>query len=775
MVETNGHCDCLRHDLLTDVATPQLYRTNAFRVLGLPVNIDGAEVSRQLKKLKLLDKLGDAASHNDSNVLPLTPPPDTDTLRKAGQRLHDMQSRLVDELFWFWPTTAGSINGGDGHALLKAGDVAGAHRAWSSVPSDHLDWPVAVHNLAVMHHALVLDIECGTSDQPNGQADVAGRVDQHWKAALGFWAHTVESEAAWTHLESRAEALDDPRLTSGLVRRLRQSLPTVILSISVNLAVRAAKRGDVEHARRHLMYIRQSGLDLHLADSLLEREASPLVEQVRRFCESIAEQSKANPETGDQLAQSVLKDCQARLTSIRAILDKDHHLRQTAFDLVASTVRGCVIDYGNETEDWGGCIPTLEQAAALALNEGLQSRLQDDLARVKKNHTEEQRVEELKKAVTADRVYEVAISSGAEGIELPGESGVLLDARRKKLGLRASVPGICTCCLGPPDGEQAVGYEWEETQGVTRYKRSLSFNFPICDICRRHQAEYSRKRAVLVLLAAGLSTGLVYLALGEIQRPEWLPLVIGGGICTILLAFLLSAMIRLRLLPEQHSCRDEAVEMPEASDSQVVFRFHNPLYAEAFADSNGTTAVARRMRKPTRGSYILAGRGAVLSIIVALVLGGVAQSIIYAVNEDDRQHSSRSPTRSSVRPPSRSYTPRRPSVPSRRSSGLSARIDSGKARATELEIEVRRMDSELESLSANIRRYKGEIEGYERQHTRSGVRVNQYAYEQTLDQHNRLVNEYNSLLSTRNLKHSEYEREVDAVNDLVRRYNRGER
>ncbi len=771
MATASGHHDYHPDDILRDVATPQLYRANAFRVLGLSVTVDGTEMSRQQKKLKVQEKLGGAASQNHSGDLVLMPPPDAEELRKAGQRLHDMQSRIVDELFWFWPA---DHDNGDADAAYKAaceGRLRDADQLWYEQKEQPAAEAVAVHNLAVLHHALALDIEHASLNGNAGEAPadpkVQARRDKYWAVALEHWATFADNEPGWSYILSRAEALDDPRLTSGFVRRLRHSLPEAILSINLNLAVRAAKRGDVDEANRHLLYVRGSGFDRHLTDSLLECGASPQVEQVRRICEPVADRSKASPETANQLAKSVLDDCQVLLTVIRAILEKEHHLRQTAFDLVASAVRSCMIDYGNATEDWSTCVPLLEHAAGLALGEGLQSRLREDIEQVKKNHVEEQHVEELKQAVTADRVYEIIIHGG-----------------------QVRMANLCTCCLGPATQEQPVSYKWEETRGMTRYKRSLSFKFPICNTCLQHQAEYSRKRAVLVLLAAGISTGIAYLVVGGTEKPELLHFVLGGGALTLVLAFIFSAMLRLRVLPEEHACRAQAVEMPNASDSHVVFRFHNPLYAEAFAHSNGVSVTTRQMSKPTRGSYILAGKGAVLSLIVAVILGGIGQSIIYAAKEDSWQRSPSRPTRSyspsrSSTPsptytpprsstPSPTYTPPRESTPSRSYTGLSSRIDTGKARARVWESEISQMDSQLESLSSSITRYKREIEGYERQ-ARSDLHVNQYSYERALANHNRLVEEYNTLLVRRNAKYSEYEQEIDSVNDMVNRYNRGER
>jgi hypothetical protein len=756
MATASGHHDYLQHDILRDVATPQLYRVNAFRVLRLSVTVDGTQISRQQKTREKMQKLGIAPPPDHSGPLPLTPPPDAEDIRKAGQRLHDMQSRIVDELFWFWPA---DHNDGDADAAYKAaceGQIRYAHQLWRQQKEQPVTEAVAAHNLAVLYHALALDFEhASTNEVAPADPKAQARRDKYWALALEHWGAFSGNESGWNYILSRAEALDDPRLTSGFVRRLRDSLPEAILSININLAVRAAKRGCVDEVKRHLLYIRKSGFDLHLATSLLERGASPLVEQVRRICEPVSDRSKASPEKANQLATSVLRDCRILLTGIRALLGKEHHLRQAAFDLVASTVRGCMIDYGNATEDWSGCVPLLEHAAGLALDEGLQARLREDVEQVQKNQAEEQHVDELKKAVTADRVYEVTIHGG-----------------------QIRMANLCTCCLGPATREQPVSYEWEETRGMTRYKLSRSFKFPICNACLQHQAEYSLKRAVLVLLAAGISIGIAYLVAGGIEMPEWLQFVLGGGALTLVLAFILSAMIRLRVLPEEHACRDEAVEMPEASRNRVVFRFHNPLYAEAFAHSNGVSVKTRQMSKPTRGSYILAGKGAVLSLIVAVILGGIGHSIIYAVREDDWQRSpsrptpSYSPPRSST--PSPAYTPPRQSTPFRSSTGLSSRIDAGKARARALESEISQMDSQLGSLSSSIGRYKREIEGYESQ-ARSGLRVNQYSYEQALANHNRLVEQYNALLVRRNAKCSQYDQEIDSVNDMVERYNRGER
>ena len=126
--------------------------------------------------------------------------------------------------------------------------------------------------------------------------------------------------------------------------------------------------------------------------------------------------------------------------------------------------------------------------------------------------------------------------------------------------------------------------------------------------------------------------------------------------------------------------------------------------------------------------------------------------------------------------PTPRYSPPQPNIPRQTysDSGLSSRIDSGKARAKMLESEITRMDSDLESLSSRIIRHKQEIEGYENQ-ARLGLNVNRSLYQQALDNHNALVGQYNTFLIDRNAKYAEYSREIDSVNDMVRRFNSGER
>src|SRR5262245_22360126 len=81
--------------LLLRAAQPDLFRMNAFRVTGLPVDATAQQIARQADKLRMAEKFGNRSG--SSHALAIDPPPTADDIRKALQRLHDPALRIIDE------------------------------------------------------------------------------------------------------------------------------------------------------------------------------------------------------------------------------------------------------------------------------------------------------------------------------------------------------------------------------------------------------------------------------------------------------------------------------------------------------------------------------------------------------------------------------------------------------------------------------------------------------------------------------------------------------
>ena len=766
---------------LLDACRLNIYSRNAFRLLGADVDQPGRRIKRQEKELQAALGVDDLADEYCDTLRP-NPLPTREDLSQAAMVLADAQQRFISEFFWFWPLKWGKSASDEVLDLLKGGNAIAARKRWMQIATEDGEASlVAKHNLAVLGHLLALDRELkvlASTDTEKLTREQRQKIEDYWNFAFEYWEALCEDESFWSMQAERIRSLDDPRLTTGFLRRFAQTLPIAFDNINADLAVEYCKREMYDSARDHVRTMRATNVGSDDVDASLRRVTEPLQRRIEQAVETAMYQLSHNKAEGKQRSLELFETIRDMLNVHQALLGEESPEYTETCDRVAATIRGCMIDYGNETKDLTGCLPLLEHAVYLAFDEDLQSRIRNDITQIKEIHTEEKEVEELKKAVTADYVYEVTIS--------PRDDGTL----------RASVPGVCTCCLGTPNGEQVVSHEWEETRGLKRYKRSISFGFPICDACRNHQSEYASKQIALVLLAAGISIAIAFFARGMIQDLEWLPFVICGGLLTAVLLFMLSAVIRVGVLSEKHACRGRAVMVRDASGSCAIFRFHNPIYADSFAKANALAVRQHQEYKPTRGSFILVLPDAVLLVIAALVLGCIGQSIVYANRDGGKSSSGNSPrslkssptqtdsppkrlppTNRHIRSPSpapRTYTPPKRYVPTRIDTGLSKKIDSGKARLRSLEAEIAPMDSEIESMFAELGVCKRELEGYESR-IRRGLRVDSDLYQRVRNKHNGLVKQYNALLVPRNFKFNEYQRERDAVNALVRQYNSGER
>jgi hypothetical protein len=62
-------------DVLLRAAQPELFRLNAFRVTGLPVDVSAQQITRHVDKLRMAEKFGGAAVRREGPVpLGVTPP-----------------------------------------------------------------------------------------------------------------------------------------------------------------------------------------------------------------------------------------------------------------------------------------------------------------------------------------------------------------------------------------------------------------------------------------------------------------------------------------------------------------------------------------------------------------------------------------------------------------------------------------------------------------------------------------------------------------------------
>jgi hypothetical protein len=370
-----------RSTALLAAAQPAIYRTNAFRVTGLPVTATARELSRHAEKLRMMEKLGGAPQI--PRLLPLDPAPDAEAIREAQQRLHDPERRLVDELFWFWPL--GDATADEGTAALARGDADAAAKAWRALERSEAG-AVASHNLAVLWHALALDAELLAAGAPLPAAQQQRR-DAYWPLALERWSRLFGQEPLWERLRGRVRELDDPRLTVEEVERLRATLPVAVLSIVGELAARAAEAGQLDDAGRLVKLIRESGFPADAVQEALGRAATPLRNRIFALCQAAEPEADADPAHADRVTERLAAQTKPLLEALDGLLSAGHPTREAVHDEVALRLLACQIPYGNQTKNWERSIALLQPAMAVVASASARGRIQTNLDTLQNNLT----------------------------------------------------------------------------------------------------------------------------------------------------------------------------------------------------------------------------------------------------------------------------------------------------------------------------------------------------------------------------------------------------
>ena len=741
--------DRWRFPALFEAATPEIYRQNAFRVLGLPVTADEQDIRKREKLLRMTKQLGVAAGREGRGYLPLNRPPDEEAIKRAVERLRDPEARLVDELFWFWSRDLGTVED-DGLRSLRDGQCNRAFAAWLEQEKEGRSDRASRHNITVLYHFTALELE---HKGAAGGLSLEKRKTRAtcWRRAHRRWRKLLTDEGFWDRVTARIDERGDPRLTARTASYIREDLGRALLLINARMAVGAAEDRRTKRVKRQLGIMLSSGFGEAEAYGVLAYDALlPVRQRFGPLCDSADSQARTNPKGADAAAIRLLEESAPLLRTIDAVLPADHPVRRDLHDRIAEAGLNCALAFGNETENWKRSVEILDRVSGLALGQSTRSRIEENREGAAGFLKQERLHEKLSEETGTNRCYTVTIQ-----------------------GQAASVPQVCACCLGPAEMEQPVSYSWE----ASAQRGSITFKFPLCRACKRHQEQLTEQRVLLVVLAAGSSLALSAVVAFAARGLPFAAFMLLACVISGAMLGLFSGIVRVRPLGEEHADRGRVVALQSASEIHMTFRFLNCAYAHAFAEINETSMTRSPFMKYSCDRWLLGGRSAFETIACLSLVALVGHALIFALASESAGGASQRPRpgRSAISTRSSGDTPRSrpPKAPAGRS-GLALQIEQGKARLRAVERELGDMDSRLSSMKLRLAGFKNTIERYESQ-TRMGYRVDMAAYQRTLDSHNGLVDQHNRLLATRNAKYVSYELELGRVNRMVDRHNLGER
>ena len=368
---------------MTDVCNATVYATNPFHLLGLSPFANSRAVRRRKEDLESAAAMG-ASGWKDEfrHLLGNTQVPSQEMVAAAFRRIEDPQQRIVDEFFWLWP-----IDDRDDEALeaLLEGRKTVAETIWKEEEEsgDIRRAVIAKHNVAVYNHFYAIDCEWQfiehNMSEPDSPDDHA-KMCKYWDAALERWEAIADDEDFWNVVKERVSDINDKRLTTGFIRRMRDEFPVAFDRINGDLAVEYAKLpGKHAETERHLRYMNESHRGLDDVAATLDAIFDPIEREVDLLTRESIRVRNATPHSALSAARTLLQNTKGIRKMADEMLGKDHPKRIKIFDKIASECNFCQVAYGNKTNQWEECLKFIQEVIPLACDKELVGVLNNNL------------------------------------------------------------------------------------------------------------------------------------------------------------------------------------------------------------------------------------------------------------------------------------------------------------------------------------------------------------------------------------------------------------
>lgn len=363
--------------LLSEILTPDLYRRNPFRILGLPITASTRAIATHVQKRLVLAELGSTDPSLDG-PFPLKPAPTSEDIRKAERELHDPTRRILHELFWFWPLDGVDGANDPGFLALKAGDVPAASRIWSDAAANPSAAPIARHNNAVRWHLTALGLEKQShklKDDPQAQE----RYLRYWKGAIGLWDEVLGNDVTWSALSARALTLDDDRISLDFIQELRARSAEYFVAINSALVGRYVSDGRTDLPKIQVSLITSGKLKSFSSITFARATVALLKGNLRAFLRANDPGIEGKEVTGADIASKLIGVLGAYCACFEELESEaeDDSWRDTVDELI-SRANQYAVAYVTKTQDNARFAALLRSAIAFVSATDLFKRLDEN-------------------------------------------------------------------------------------------------------------------------------------------------------------------------------------------------------------------------------------------------------------------------------------------------------------------------------------------------------------------------------------------------------------
>jgi len=370
--------------ILAESATPDTYRRNPFRVLELAADCGELQISKRLKLIEIAVKTGQPVPAGEGRALPIQGSRDGVSPEEAARRLRNPEERLAAEFFWFWPHRLGESDEDDALAALREDDLEKAVDLWVDQANARSEDNASLHNLAVLSHALALDVELKARERRLSPAEIS-EAAIYWRQTYSRWNRLLSEACFWERLKRRVHDLGDPRITDATVDEIRSSLPRTVLLINAKLALEAAERGNLEATTRHLALMDGSGFLAVYKEEALVTSVQPIRQQITALCNAAKLSAENDPVHADRTTREMLGQCSPLLNAVDLLVGPGNPANVSAHDEVAAQGLANVQAYAGKTQGWNQAAVLAGELLKIAASPSIKDHLSQEARQLREN------------------------------------------------------------------------------------------------------------------------------------------------------------------------------------------------------------------------------------------------------------------------------------------------------------------------------------------------------------------------------------------------------
>ncbi|MCU7805443.1 MAG: peptidoglycan-binding protein [Candidatus Thiodiazotropha sp. (ex Lucinoma borealis)] len=275
--------------LVADYVPPEsvdLYEGNALQLFGITqIDLKARLLEKRKNELTVLlqSGLGPADVLKERYMSVQWSPESMLTIKQvndAYEKLQNPGKRMREAYLWFIPS---EDTPDAARSCLAAGDLGGAEKIWKEMASacdDGLAYAVTQHNLAVLGHARLLRAE----DQVKiGSYDYDAKK-QEWTDVFQLFRESLQSSETRGCFGRLLPFLrDGSKDAENEILKFQRQVPSIILSISSDIARAAQKKGLFRHSHFHIALIKESGFDEESVRQAIKQASEDITAEIRKI------------------------------------------------------------------------------------------------------------------------------------------------------------------------------------------------------------------------------------------------------------------------------------------------------------------------------------------------------------------------------------------------------------------------------------------------------------------------------------------------------------